>query len=67
MHIDGKKLNASYTSYGDPADPTLGTLPYRQKQVITFKSDDTFKDEGLFNTAYVLDPQPSPGVVTYEL
>jgi hypothetical protein len=66
-NVDGKKLNASYTSYGDPHDPTLLTLPYGQKPVITFNADGTFLDEGLFNTAFVLDPQPAPGSGTYEI
>lgn len=64
---EGKKLNGSYTSYADPNDPTLQTLPYGQKPVITFHSDGTFLDEGLFNTAFVLDPQPAPGSGTYEI
>ncbi len=65
--VNNKKLNASYTSYGDPKDPTLQSLPYGQKPVITFNSDGTFLDEGLFNTAYILDPQPAPGSGTYEI
>ncbi len=65
--IDGKKIQGSYTSYADPSDPSIQTLEYGKKPVITFNSDGTFNDEGLFNTVFYNDPQPAPGGGTYEL
>ncbi|MFN8256547.1 MAG: hypothetical protein U0W24_12700 [Bacteroidales bacterium] len=48
--INGQKFNGTYTSYADPDDPHLQTLPYGQKPVIHFHADGRFEDEGLFAT-----------------
>jgi hypothetical protein len=57
--INNQKLNASYTSYSDPTDPTLATLQYGEKPVITFFDDGSFLDEGIFNT-YLFDAEINP-------
>jgi hypothetical protein len=48
--IDGQGIAGSFTSYANPSDPTLQTLPYGQKPVIHFYKDGKFTDEGLFAT-----------------
>jgi hypothetical protein len=69
--INGQKLNAAFTSFGEPNDPQLEALPYGEKPKITFYPNGKFKDEGLFNT-YLFDKATNPtaakpGNGTYEL
>jgi hypothetical protein len=71
VNINGKKINGSFTSYANPNDPQLETLPYGEKPKITFYTDGTFKDAGLFNT-YLFDGGTNPAAAkagngTYEL
>jgi hypothetical protein len=71
LPITGKKINAAYTTYANPNDPDLQTLPIGQKPVITFLNDGRFFDEGLFNT-YLFDGATNPvagapGYGKYEL
>jgi hypothetical protein len=71
ININGQKLNGSFTSYANPNDPQLKTLPNGEKPVMTFTKDGKFKDEGLFNT-YLFDGGINPaaakaGEGTYEL
>jgi hypothetical protein len=58
-NITGQKLNGSFTSYANPNDPQLETLPVAEKPKITFYTDGKFKDEGLFNT-YLFDGATNP-------
>jgi hypothetical protein len=71
VNITGQKLNGSFTSYANPNDPKLKTLPYGEKPVITFTNDGKFNDEGFFNT-YLFDGATNPAAAkpgngTYEL
>jgi hypothetical protein len=71
VNVNGLKLNGSFTSYANPNDPQLNTLPYGEKPKITFYTDGKFKDEGLFNT-YLFDGATNPNAAkpgngTYEL
>ncbi len=59
VNVDGKKLEGSFTSFGNPNDPELKTLPIGSKPVITFTKDGKFADEGLFNT-YLFDGATNP-------
>jgi hypothetical protein len=69
--ITGQKLNAAFTSFGEPNDPKLENLSYGEKPKITFYPDGKFKDEGIFNT-YLFDKGTNPAAAqagngTYEL
>ncbi len=69
--VNGQKLNGSFTTFANPNDPQLQTLPYGEKPKITFYNDGKFKDEGLFNT-YLFDGAINPAAAkagdgTYEL
>jgi hypothetical protein len=71
VNINGQKLNGSFTSYANPNDPQLKTLPYGEKPVITFTNNGKFNDEGFFNT-YLFDGATNPAAAkpgngTYEL
>jgi hypothetical protein len=50
VEINGQKFSGNYTSYANPSDPQLQSLPNGQKPVIHFYQDGKFKDEGLFAT-----------------
>ncbi len=71
LSITGKKLNAAYTTFADPTDPDLQTLPIGLKPVITFLNDGRFFDEGVFNTLLfdgATNPEAgAPGYGTYEI
>jgi hypothetical protein len=71
LPMNGKRINAAFTTFADPTDPDLQTLPIGQKPVITFFNDGLFLDEGVFNT-YLFDGATdpiagAPGYGTYEL
>ncbi len=68
--VDGLRLQGSWTSYGNPADPGLARLPEGQRPAITFTADGRFTDHGLFATflrsSYgAPDPRDAPGSGTY--
>lgn len=71
LPVTGKKLHAAYTTFADPTDPELQTLPLGLKPVLTFLNDGRFFDEGVFNT-YLFDGATNPtagapGYGTYEI
>jgi hypothetical protein len=69
--ITGKKIDGSFTSFANPQDPDLLSLPQGDRPILHLKNDGTFVDEGLFNTILFdkdLNPSMAPGGVgTYEL
>ncbi len=69
--VDGLRLEGSWTSYADPADPSLAALPAGQKPVISFTKDGRFNDQGLFlaflHGSYTDKSAEGPGSGTYEV
>ncbi|MFM2386594.1 MAG: hypothetical protein RL660_1351 [Bacteroidota bacterium] len=69
VNLDGVKFDGAYTTYFDPQDPALQALPIGQRPVITFYSDGSFYDEGIFNTYEFLQSGNSvaPGTGWYAI
>ena len=69
--VDELRLQGSWTSYADPSDPQLATLPAGQKPVISFSKDRRFNDEGLslafLHWASADKSAEGPGSGTYEV
>lgn len=48
--VDGLRLEGSWTSYADPADPGLDGPATSPRPILSFKKDGRFVDEGVFAT-----------------
>jgi hypothetical protein len=72
VSVNGLRLQGSWTSYANPADPALARLPAGQRPVISFTRDGQFKDDGVFATflrsSYGQpDPRDQAGSGTYRV
>jgi hypothetical protein len=63
VEVDGLRLQGSWTSYGDPADPALDRLEPGPRPILTLAKNGRFVDEGIFADL----SQGAGGSGTYEM